>query len=191
VVINEFLPHPRSDWNGDGTINTGDEFIELINMGTQPINIANWKLDNGVGGANTFTLPKMTLIPRQITVFYHADTGVGIPDIGGTVRLLKSDGRTADIFNYPVVTAADRTWCRLPDGNGTWSFTCRPTPGKPNEPDKSGTPGGGGESFCVKNAAPLPILSAECTSPGANIWGESGEVEIWIRSPLKFSVFVE
>jgi hypothetical protein len=193
VVLNEFLPHPRTDWNGDGTIDTGDEYIEIINMGTASVSVANWKLDNGAGSANSFTLPALTLLPRQIAVFYHADTGIGLSDVGGSVRLLKSDGHTADIFNYPLVTAADRTWCRLPDGNGEWGFVCTPTPGKPNEAIKSGTPGSGeaAGSICIKNSAPVTVLTAECSSPGGKMWGEVGNVETWLKTRLKFDVFVE
>jgi Lamin Tail Domain len=195
VVINEFLPHPRTDWNGDGTMDTGDEYIEIMNMGTESINVANWKLDNGAGSTNPYSLPNLTLLPRQIAVFYHADTGLGLSDMGSTVRLLKPDGRTADIFNYPLVNAADRTWCRLPDGSGAWAFACHPTPGKPNEPIKSGTPGMGtgevSDSICMKNSAPQIVLTAECDSPGGKMWGETGNSEIWLKSRLKWGVFVE
>ncbi len=193
VVLNEFLPHPRTDWNADGTTDTGDEFIEIINMGTAPVSVANWKLDNGAESASSFTLPALTLLPRQIAVFYHASTGIGLSDVGGSVRLLKSDGHTADIFNYPLVTAADRAWCRLPDGNGAWGFVCIPTPGKPNEAIKSGSPGSGGAagSLCIKNSAPVTVLTAECNSPGGKMWGEGGNGEIWLKTRLKFDVFVE
>ncbi len=194
VVINEFLPHPRSDWNEDGTVDNGDEYIELINMGTAPINIANWKLDNGAG-TTSYILTTLTLLPRQITVFYHAGTGIGLNDLGGSVRLVKPDGRTADIFNYPLVNAGDRTWCRLPDGNGAWVFACRPSPGRPNEAIKSGTPGAGsGEaanSICVKNLAPQTVLTAECDSPGGNMLWQAGNIEIWLKSRLKWDSFVE
>jgi len=47
LVLNEFLPHARSDWNGDGTVNVGDEYIEIINVSTLALNIKNWKLDTG------------------------------------------------------------------------------------------------------------------------------------------------
>jgi hypothetical protein len=195
VVLNEFLPHPRSDWNGDGKIDSGDEYIEIINMGTSPINVSKWKLDNGAGSANSFTLPNLTLLPRQIAVFYHADTGIGLSDVGSSVRLLKPDGRTADIYNYPLVTAADRTWCRLPDGTGEWRFVCFSTPGKPNEEVKSGSPGAGtgeaGGSICIKNLAPPTVLTAECNSPGGKMFGQGGNAEIWLNSRLKFDTFVE
>jgi hypothetical protein len=202
VVINEFLPHPHSDWNGDGTVNTGDEYIELMNMGTDPISLNFWKLDNGVGGHSTpYALPNMTLLPHQIVVFFHSETGISLSDGGDTVRLLKPDGRTSDIITYPVVTAADETWCRLPDGTGVWAFACSPTPGKLNIPIESVTPtptstpgAGGGEGNgpnCLVDPAPQPIQSAECNSPGAGMWGETGSREIWLESRWKWDVFVE
>ncbi len=174
-------------------MDTGDEFIELINVGTASVSISKWKLDNGAGSTNTFTLPNLTLLPRQIVVFYHADTGIGLSDVGSSVRLLKPDGRTADIYNYPLVTMADRTWCRLPDGNGGWGFVCSPTPGKPNEEVKSGSPGAGegAGSVCIKNLAPPTVLTAECSSPGGRMFGQGGSAEIWLNSRLKFDTFVE
>ena len=105
VVINEFLPHPGSDWNGDGTANTSDEYIELINMGSNSINLTNWKLDNGQGGTGTYTLPNMTLIPKQITVFYRSVTGIPLSDGGGSVRLIKADGFIMDVRDYPAVAS--------------------------------------------------------------------------------------
>ena len=33
VDLNEILPRPGSDWNGDGAVNNGDEFIEVENLG--------------------------------------------------------------------------------------------------------------------------------------------------------------
>jgi hypothetical protein len=201
VVINEFLPHPYTDWNRDGTISTGDEYIELINMSTTSISLKNWKLDNGIGGpSKPYTLPDVILLQRQIVYFFHAESGIGLSDGGGTVRLLKPDGRTADIFNYPLVEATDRTWCRLPDGKGTWAFSCFPTPGKLNIPNNSTTPSPGStyeggreqaDPFCLAGIAPQAILSAECNSVGLKIWGETGSGEFWLEAPRKWAIFVE
>ena len=200
VVINEFLPHPKTDWNGDGTANTGDEYIELINMGTELVSLKNWKLDNGAG-ASAYPLPDMTLLPRQIVAFYHSKSGIALSDGGSTVRLLKSDGRTADIYTYPAVAAADQTWCRLPDGSGAWGFACLPTPGKLNTPGRSSLPtpgsnttGGTAEAEvpgCNIDLAPQPVLSAECDSPGAKMWSDAGSGEFWLESHWKWDVFVE
>ena len=201
VVINEFLPHPHTDWNGDGLANTGDEYIELINLGTASISLRNWKLDNGDGSSSPYTLPDMTLLPRQMAVFYHTASGIPLSDGGDTVRLLKPDGRTADIFTYPVVTSMDRTWCRLPDGSGTWAFACRPTPGKPNVPVAATTPGavstpaaGTDEEAgagCRVASAPPVIRAAECSSPGTGMWGEQEGGQTWLERRWKWDVFVE
>ncbi len=201
VVINEFLPHPNIDWNGDGLVNTGDEYIELMNMGTAAINLKNWRLDNGVGGPSVpFVLPDMTLLPHQIVVFFHSTSGIGLSDGGGTVRLLKSDGRTADINNYPLVEAVDVTWCRLPDGRGAWGFVCLPTPGKPNAKLSAGTIVPGSPSgtvvhpvdpICLANTAPQAVLTAECESPGASIWENTGAGEFWLVGKGKWPVIFE
>lgn len=171
-------------------------------MGTQSVSLKNWKLDNGVGGASpAYTLPDVTLLPRQIVVFYHSQSGISLSDGGSSVRLLKADGRTADIFNYPLVTATDQTWCRLPDGSGVWAFACKPTPGKPNTLIEIGTPIPGSASdgglleepspVCLMDKAPEVVLSAECNSPGTRIWGDTGSREIWLESRWKWGVFVE
>ena len=196
VVINEFLPHPHTDWNGDGLANTSDEFIELINMGTLSINLKNWRLDNGIGGSSTpFSLPDVTLLPRQIINFYHFDSGIGLSDGGSTVRLLKPNGQTGDIFTYPYVDAIDKSWCRLPDGTGPWAFACYPTPGKLNQPFgsepnplaiKTGT-----DLFCLEHTAPQAVLSAECDSFGTKLWEQIMIREFWLDSRGKWAVFVQ
>jgi hypothetical protein len=199
LVINEFLPHPVSDWNADGTANTGDEYIEILNMGTDPVNIKDWRLDNGTG-SEPFALPDLLLLPRQIALFYHSETGIAVSDGGGTVRLVKPDGRTSDIYTYPVVAAADRAWCRLPDGSGTWTFACRPTPGRPNAIFTPGTPAPGSPPAeeqapplpsCVTNPLPALVQPAECYTPGLGMWGQPAGGETWLESRTKWELFVE
>jgi hypothetical protein len=198
VVINEFLPHPRSDWNEDGVANTGDEYIELINMGVDSINLKGWKLDDGDGGSSPFTLPDLTLLPRQIVHFYGSQTGISLSDGGDTVRLINPDGRTADIVNYPVVKTANQTWCRLPDGNGAWGFVCYPTPERPNTLVNSATasPGAGPvteeDSVCpLADTVPQPVRLVECEGFGSGVWDSLREEQFWLQSRWKWDVFVE
>ncbi len=196
AVLNEFLPHPRSDWNGDGTANVGDEYIEIINLSSNPLSVTGWKLDTGVNSPTTFTLPDLTLQPRQIAVFFGSDTGLSLSDGGSTVRLLKSDGRITDAFTYPLVEIPDRTWCRLPDGTPYWGFNCRPTPGQPNVSVKAASPASGAESpggtNCPQaNIAPQPLVFAECGGFGAGITSNMGEEAFWLQSRWKWDVFLE
>ncbi len=197
VIIYEFLPHPHSDWNDDGAINVGDEYIELINLSTNPVNIKNWRLDNG---ANTpaFTLPDISMLPRQILVFFRFETNIPLSDGGGTVRLVKSDGRTADIFTYPPVEAMDRTWCRLFSGSGFLTFGCDPTPGRPNvfaNPTPVATPTGTGPAVIpecnLSDTVPQAMSSTECGSTGGGIWEAPPANPFVLHNPWKWPAFIE
>jgi hypothetical protein len=196
AVLNEFLPHPQVDWNGDGTANVGDEYIELINVSPSALNMKGWKLDTGVNSLTTFTLPDLTLQPRQITTFFGSQTGLSLSDGGGTVRLLKPDGRIVDAFTYPLVELPERTWCRLPDGSDRWGFACRPTPGKPNVsvaiPSLGSGSLAGGSSNCPQgNTAPQALVLAECGGFGAGITGYSKGGVFWLQDNRKWPVFLE
>ena len=194
LVLNEFLPHPHSDWNSDGTANNGDEYIEITNLDSSALNVKNWKLDTGTGSKKTFTLPDITLQPRQIAIFFGSQTGLSLSDGGGTVRLLQPNGTITDAYTYPVVELADRTWCRFPDGTGVWGFDCRPSPGRPNIFLDTSTPGAipSGSSICQPgNTIPQSMILAECGNFGAGIANNTGEQLFWLPSRWKWKVFVE
>lgn len=195
VILNEVLPRPVSDWNSDGEVNSRDEYIEIINMGATAINIKNWKLDDGEGGSPPYTITQdIVLQPYEIARFFALDTGIALSDAGDTARLIKPDGRTADIWSYPVVTAADRTWCRLPDGDGVWGFVCRPTPGRPNAlpgstPDERPPQV---DSFCpLPDTAPQAFRIAECESSGGGVWRKAADREFWLAERWKWDVYVK
>jgi hypothetical protein len=176
AVLNEFLPHPISDWNDDGTANVGDEYIEIINLGSIDLNVSGWRLDTGLNSPRIFTLPNLTLQPRQIVAFFGSQTGLSLSDGGATVRLLRSDGRIMDAYTYPVVEIPDRAWCRLPDGSDIWRFTCRPSPGQPNVSYTSTTP------------ATSPA-AGEGIGPGTLNGLEGGL--LWVQRRWKWPVFLE
>jgi hypothetical protein len=142
----------------------------------------------------------LALIPRQIIVIYHADSGIPLSDGGATVRLLKPGGQIADAFTYPVVPAADVSWCRFPDGTGMWAFLCYSSPGKPNTPLGPGTPAPGSTPeedepetapACLSFPIPQPVRSAECDSPGIWMWGETDNGITWLGSRWKFDIYVK
>jgi len=197
VIINEFLPHPRSDWNADGRTGVGDEFIELINVGSTAVSLKGWKLDDDEGGSAAFKLPDITLQPRQIAVFYASETNLSLSDGGDTVRLFGVGGYTADIFTYPVATSADVSWCRLPDGGG-WIFDCRPSPGRPNSRLETGGEAGDGKGPGGQAPAPAclalpylpdPLAKLECGQADAPGWGVRPEnPELWLEGRFKWGV---
>lgn len=175
IAINEFLPRPGRDWNNDGFVNTGDEFIEIINHGTISVNLSGYTLDDEANvGSKPFALPSITLAPGERIVFYGSKTGLLLSDGGDGVRLLKPNGSLMDAYNYSLARYPDQSFCRLPDNGGLddWNRNCFPTPGLKNS--SGGAPGVGSSadtSFCpVADTLPLDFYIAECAPFGNNIW---------------------
>jgi hypothetical protein len=132
IGINEFVPRPGHDWNNDGVVNVGDEYIELINHGVIAVDLSGYSLDDEANiGSDPFRLPSVILKPGERIVFYGADTGLLLSDGGDGVRLLKPNGQLGDAYNYTVVKYPDQAYCRMPDNGGLddWNTNCFATPG--------------------------------------------------------------
>jgi hypothetical protein len=176
IVINEFLPRPGFDWNGDGQVNVYDEFIEIANYGPVAGSISGWKLDDEANlGSAPFALPNATLNPGDHLIVYASQSNILLSDGGDTVRLINSRGIVVDARSYSIAAVADQSWCRLPDMRGSWFSDCTPTPNLPNT--RKGTipatpPGTGLEApLCLfPDTLPDDFWRAECAGYGANIW---------------------
>lgn len=177
-IINEILPRPGYDWNGDGRTDVYDEFIEIKNLAAIDLNLSGWKLDDDPnGGSSPYTLPSITLKPDERIVFYALDTNILLSDGGDTVRLIAPNGKIYDAYTYTVAKAEDRSICRLPDGNvfdDGWFDDCIPTPNLTNTREGSvpASPGGNAESpVCdLPDTIPADFFFAECRGYGAGIW---------------------
>ncbi|NOH01103.1 MAG: lamin tail domain-containing protein [Chloroflexi bacterium] len=177
-ILNEILPRPGYDWNGDGRTDVYDEFIEIKNLAAIDINLSGWKLDDDPnGGSSPYTLPSVTLKPNERIVFYALDTNILLSDGGDTVRLIAPNGKIYDAYTYTVAKAEDRSICRLPDGNifdDGWFDDCIPTPNLTNtrEGNVPTSPGGNAESpVCdLPDTIPADFFFAECRGYGAGIW---------------------
>lgn len=185
VVINEFVPRPGHDWNQDGVVNTGDEYIELLNHGTVDVNLSGWRLDDEVNvGSNPYSLPAKTLKPGERIVLYGSDTGLLLGDGGDGVRLLKPNGQLIDAYNYTIARYPDESFCRLPDNGGAddWNQYCFPTPGIQNSLSGnfvSPSTNVNEQLSCpISDTLPDDFVQAECDPFGKNIW----RPEFWDRN---------
>jgi lamin tail-like protein len=177
IGINEFVPRPGHDWNNDGVVNVGDEYIELINHGVIDVNLSGYSLDDEANvGSDPYRLPSVTLKPGERMVFYGKDTGILLSDGGDGVRLNKPNGQLGDAYNYTVVKYPDQSYCRLPDNGGLddWNTNCFPTPGLQNALSgnfaRPPTEVSDDEPLCpISDVLPLDFVWAECPSFG-NIW---------------------
>ncbi|MBN2118052.1 MAG: lamin tail domain-containing protein [Anaerolineales bacterium] len=177
VAINEFVPRPGHDWNHDGFINTGDEYIEILNHGVIDVNLSGYSLDDEVNiGSDPYRLPAVTIKPGERKVFFGSETGLLLSDGGDGVRLLKPNGQLADAYNYSVVRFPDQSYCRLPDNGGLddWNEYCFPTPGLQNSLSESTVnppTGSAEEPLCpISDTLPDDFVFAECPPFGHNIW---------------------
>jgi len=205
VAINEFVPRPGHDWNNDGVVNTGDEYVEIINHGTIDVNLSGYSLDDEVNvGSTPFRFPATVLKPGDRVVFYGSETGLLFSDGGDGVRLLKPNGQLMDAYNYFVVRFPDQSYCRLPDNGGLddWNQNCFPTPGLQNSLSGSSVNSpttGSGDTLCpIADTLPEDFVYAECLPFGANIWNPAYwdkfgwfNEKVLPASPGKWPVFMD
>ncbi len=163
LQLNEFLAGPARDWNGDGTFSSrDDEWIEVLNTSSQPIELAGYLITDGD------RLPRFafagTLGPGGRHVVYGKDAydwerangqpayGLSLGNSGDTVMLWQVAGvetLLVDSYTYKShEAAADRAVGRSPDGGASWALFdalnpyvgtllpqgngCAPTPGTAN-----------------------------------------------------------
>ena len=132
VVLNEVLPRPGHDWNGDGVVDFNDEYIEIINRGGSPVNLLNWQLDDEYNsGSDPYRIPSITLQSGARIAIFGYTSHISLSDGGDTVRLLNSNSQIVDVLTYTVVKEADQSWCRFPE-NGFWNPNCFLTPNEEN-----------------------------------------------------------
>jgi hypothetical protein len=140
---------------------TDEDWIELFNTGTTPVDLSNW----GVTDSNADGSPKLTEVARfpsgtivapsqfVLVLVDQADAGVGpqmrcLSDGGpmtcyhGSFGISASRGENLHLVaptdqvsltvNYPLnAAAAGESWGRLPNGTGPFARN-RLTPGAPN-----------------------------------------------------------
>ena len=180
VILNEALPHATTDLNGDGKVDVGDEYIELINLSNINVSLQGWRLDDRDPTTPGFALPAILMSPGERLAFFASQTKQYLSDGGDTIVLIRPGGTPADILTYPVIDKLGQTWCRYPDGVGTWYFGCLPTPNQANiylpnplptpTPTPAVGPGQGYFATCPLTGVDETIQLAECELPGLDTW---------------------
>lgn len=142
VRLNEILPAPwRVDWDGDGTANSTDEWIELYNPAPFAQDLSRWELADPAWSAR---VPDGTMIGAEsYLVLYRADTGLALDHAGEILSLVRPDGVVVDQHAWADSPGDDRSFSRVSaDG---WSADWDVTPGAANRPHSgSGGDGDGG-----------------------------------------------
>jgi len=133
VILNEFLIQPREDHNSDGVIDSGDSFIEIINLGATRVSLDGWRLDD-----QAFDSPPYTIKNKWLdgsggkAVFFYSETGIFLSAGTDSVRLYNDKDGLNDAKTYLIDPVKGKSWCRYEDGYGEWMTNCLPSPGGEN-----------------------------------------------------------
>jgi len=140
IGLNEILADPppdlAGDANRDGVRNSSDdEFVELINRGPAPVDLAGWSLRDSVEVRHVFpdSVP-LVLSPGELATVFGGGTPTGFSGLvftassgrlslnngGDLVELLAPGGSTQDSHAYGAEGGRDLSLVRLPDGTGEW-----------------------------------------------------------------------
>lgn len=173
IRINEVLIKPHYDWEGKGGVDTGDEFIELINIGPKAVFLKGWYLDDlPDSGSKPFKIPGITLKPGSMMAFFHTRTHITLNDSGDTIRVLSPNGTVVDEVTYLKTSAYNLSYGRLPDGSGTLKYGLWPTPNEPNIlyeepfiPANTGLP-----IKCPNPGQPVTFLMRHVRHPAQTRW---------------------
>lgn len=144
VLINEFLPAPGSvtDWDGDGTADSNDEYIELINLDDSQIDLGLWTLDDiSDSGSSPYSiLPGTKIDPDGFKVFYRKDTGLALNNTGDSVVLKNPNGDIVDQYSF-TSSETDKSFSRdMNSLTSSWVTNYPPSIGKLNAPPQNQYP---------------------------------------------------
>jgi uncharacterized protein YdeI (BOF family) len=126
IIINEILPDPEGD---DATA----EFIELKNIGSESVNLKNWKVGDL---SSTYTISLDDFTSTEIPaggyfVIYRNISGIALNNTGGDqVKLFQPDGNLLDSVSYTGTAPEGQSYNFY---NNSWSWSTTITPGRTNQ----------------------------------------------------------
>ena len=135
IIVNEFLASNETCC-GSEIFGSGEDFVELYNYGTAPINIEGWGFSDSEGSIAT-TAPDTMIPPGGFLVLWYTGETNGFPEIdaklssgGETVYGEDSSGTMVFSVSFDAQDE-DVSYGRYPDGSDTWQ-QMNPTPGSTN-----------------------------------------------------------
>ena len=131
IIVNEFLAYNETCCGSD-IFGSGEDFVELYNYGTAPVNIEGWGFSDSEGSIAT-TAPDTTIPPGGFLILWYTGETNGFPEIdaklssgGETVYGEDSSGTTVFSVSFDAQDE-DVSYGRYPDGSDTWQ-QMNPTP---------------------------------------------------------------
>nr|WP_194410468.1 lamin tail domain-containing protein [Microbacterium cremeum] len=159
----------------------GADFVELVNIGSVPIDIAGWTAVDGDPAHVPLVLAETsTLIEPGGHYVFHPDDATEFPTggfglgKGDSMTIALPDGTEVDTTTWPADTHASPSWGRCPEGTGGFVMTTAATPGAVN--DCPAVPGAA--QIKINEVSSDPADWIELTNIGSTTVGISG----WLLS---------
>lgn len=114
IKINEFLIEPTP------------QIVELLNTGSEIINLSNWFIDDN-GGTTYFTIPEGTqLYPNACMSFsgsfnLNRTSADSVRLFDATAPPTSGSAHLIDVFDYKSSSGSGITYQRIPDGSDAWA----------------------------------------------------------------------
>lgn len=179
IFINEIFPSPGSshDWDGDGSADSSDEWVEILNGDSKEIDLSGWSLDDvaGTGSAPFIFLEGAVIEPDEILVLYKKDTGIVFNNTGDSVVLKNPDGVVVDQYDFPS-TATDKSISRRENTkDSSWASDFPPTPGELNVPPENKHPfANAGQNISSAKAGEAVSFN------GSSSYDEDGQIVLYL-----------
>ncbi len=160
--LNELLPIPRQDHNGDGRVDAGDEYVELYQPAEYPLSLEGWSLRDAQG--NRYRFPATAFVAGQgYYLVWGGESRFGLNDRNEEIQLLDPADRVVDRVAWQEAPGPGRALGRLA-GSTDW-LPLHPSPGEPNRSDPG--PGGSGQPSEPPGESPSPTPEPTPNPP----WG--------------------
>ena len=119
IYINEFIPNPVGS-------DTDNEWIELINLDSETIDLSGWQISDSATSTKPFTVPETTLIqPNELLLFTRPQTKIALNNNGDAVKLFYPNADLAQEINY---TDSQEGWSVAREKDEDYAWTSQPTP---------------------------------------------------------------
>lgn len=120
IEITELFPDPVSPQSDEN-----DEYIELFNPNTLPVNLAGYKLQTGMNFTYSYTIGDITLQPGEYYALSRKDSNLTLSNTSSQARLQDPDGVTISQTDPYDQSNQAQSWQIF---NGVWEWSESPTP---------------------------------------------------------------
>lgn len=128
ITFNELFQNPIGS-------DEENEWIELINLGDQEVNLTDWAVEDASGKHYTISqgavIASTTIAPKGYFLLPRTATGIALNNTGTeTLTLLSPSEQTIISVTYTGPAEEGHSWAR--DQNGNYQWTTTPTPSASN-----------------------------------------------------------